>query len=163
MTTTIDTGKVQERRRLRFSSVDELRAEIDRVLAAECAGTLRRSGNWTAGQAFGHLATWINFAYDGYPMRLPWFIRLLVRRKLKHYLAGEMDAGVRIPRVAGGTFGTEPLSADEGATRLRAALDRMEREPARHDSPAFGKLPEAQRIALNLRHAELHLGFLLPE
>jgi hypothetical protein len=154
---------VQERRRLRFNTVDELRAEIDRVLAAERAGTLRPSGNWTAGQAFGHLATWINFAYDGYPMRVPWFIRLLIRRKLKRYLAGEMDGGVRIPRVEGGTFGTEPLSTEEGATRLRAALDRMLREPARHDSPAFGKLPEAQRIELNLRHAELHLGFLHPE
>ena len=48
MTTTIETGKVQERRRLRFNSVDELRAEIDRIVAAERAGTLRRSGNWTA-------------------------------------------------------------------------------------------------------------------
>ena len=73
MTTTIETGKVQERRRLRFNNVDELRAEIDRILTAERAGTLRRSGNWTTGRVFGHLATWINYGYEGFPMRPPWF------------------------------------------------------------------------------------------
>lgn len=159
----IDTAQVQDRRRLQFKTVDELRTEIDRIVAAERAGTLRRTGNWTAGRAFGHLAAWINFAYEGYPMRLPWFIRPFVRRKLKQYLEGQMDAGVRIPRVAGGTFGTEALPTEEGAARLRVALDRMEREPARYDSPAFGKMPKEQRIKLNLRHAELHLGFLHPE
>ncbi len=159
---TVDTAQVRDHRRLQFNTVDDLRAEIERIVASEQAGTLRRTGNWTAGQAFGHLAAWINFAYDGYPMKLPWFIRPFVRRKLKQYLAGRMDAGVRIPRVAGGTYGTEVLPTEEGAARLRAALGRLEREPARCDSPAFGKLPEEQRIKLNLRHAELHLGFLHP-
>ena len=162
MTTTIETEKVQERRRLRFRSVAELRAEIERILAAEQAGTLRRSGNWTTGQVFGHLAAWINYGYEGYPMRVPWFIRPFIRRKLAGYLRDGMPAGVRIPNVAGGTYGTELSSTEDGATRLRAALDRLEREPARHDSPAFGKLPEPQRIELYLRHAELHLGFLQP-
>jgi hypothetical protein len=159
---TIDTAQVQDHRRLQFDTVNVLRAEIDRIVAAERAGTLRRTGNWTAGQAFGHLAAWINFAYEGYPMRVPWFIRPFIRRKLRQYLAGGMDAGVRIPRVEGGTYATEVLPTEEGAARLRAALDRMERELARYDSPAFGKLPEELRIKLNLRHAELHLGFLHP-
>jgi hypothetical protein len=159
----IDTAEVHDRRQLQFNTVAELRAEIDRIAAAERAGTLRRTGNWSAGQVFGHLAAWINFAYEGYPMRVPWFVRPFIRRKLKQYLEGQMDAGVRIPRVEGGTYGTEALSTEEGAARLRTALDRMEREPARYDSPAFGKLPEEQRIKLNLRHAELHFGFLHPE
>ena len=156
-----DCGLVLRAAEVRPHAFDQL-APRRRTLAAEWAGTLRRSGNWTAGQVFGHLATWINYGYEGYPMRLPWFIRMLIRRKLPGYLRDGMPAGVRIPNVAGGTYGTDLLSTEEGATRLRAALARMLREPARYDSPAFGKMPEPQRIELNLRHAELHLGFLLP-
>jgi hypothetical protein len=74
-----------------------------------------------------------------------------------------MRRGFRIPRTVGGTFGTEPMGTDEGAARLRSALERLRgREPARHDSPAFGPLTDDERIALNLRHAELHLGYLWP-
>ena len=163
MPTDIDTASVTDHRALRFNSVDEFLAEIDRIVAAERAGTLRRSGNWAAGQIFGHLATWINYAYDGFPMKVPWFIRILIRRKLPTYLNQGMPAGVRFPRVEGGTHGREVLTTDEGADRLRRALRRLQSgEPARYDSPAFGPLTQEQRIALNLRHAELHLGFLHP-
>ncbi|RJP33680.1 MAG: DUF1569 domain-containing protein [Phycisphaerales bacterium] len=160
--TGIDTAKA-ERRRLRFNSIDEVLAEVDRIVAAEKAGRLRRTGNWTAGQVLGHLATWIEYAYTGYPMRVPWFIRFLIRRKLPAMLRDGMQAGVRIPKVEGGTYGTEDVSIDEAAKRLRAALDRMKREPPRHHSPAFGPMSDEDRVTLNLRHAELHLGFLHPQ
>jgi hypothetical protein len=72
-----------------------------------------------------------------------------------------MPAGVRIPGTKDGTFGTEPLSTSEGADRLRRAFQRLlSDEPARYDSPAFGPMSHADRIQLNLRHAELHLSFL---
>ncbi|HEY3241947.1 MAG TPA: DUF1569 domain-containing protein [Phycisphaerae bacterium] len=158
----IDTAQA-ERRRLRFGSIDELLAEVDRIAAADTAGTLRRTGNWTAGQTFGHLATWICYGYEGYPMRVPWFIRPFIRRKLGSYLREGMPAGVRIPRTEAGTYGTDVLSTQEGARRLRDALTRLKkREPCPHDSPAFGAMSYDERIALNLRHAELHLGFLHP-
>ena len=163
MTAATDTTQGRDQRKLRFSTLDELAAEIDRLVAAGQAGTLRRSGSWTAGQAFGHLAAWINFGYEGFPMRVPWFIRLILRVKAQRYLRDGMPTGVRIPRVQNGTYGTEMLSTEEGAQRLRAALQRLRQEPAKYDSPAFGKMPEAQRQALHLRHAELHLGFLHPE
>jgi hypothetical protein len=157
------TSQPADRRAVRFETVDELRAEITRLLAADAAGRLRHSGQWTAGQTFGHLAAWIEYAYTGFPTRVPWFVRLFIRLKLDRYLRDGLPAGVRIPGARGGTYGIEPLDTAEGARRLRAALDRLEREPARYDSPAFGKLTEPQRVALNLRHAELHLSYLHPE
>ena len=160
----METGKVQDRRRLRFNTIDDLLADIDRLVAADKAGKLHHSGNWMAGQAMGHLATWINYAYEGFPMKVPWFVRLFIRGKKDKYLREGMDSGVRIPGVEAGTYGTEVLSTDEGASRLRQALARLQRgEPAKYDSPAFGKMSDADRIALNLRHAELHLSFQLPE
>jgi hypothetical protein len=159
----IDTRNVTDRRAVRFQTIPDLLVEIDRIVAAEQAGKLRRTGNWTTGQTFGHIAAWVDYAYEGYPVRAPWFIKLILRLRRNRYLRGPLPVGVRLPGVADGTYGTEPLSLEEGAARLRAALRRLAVEPARFASPAFGPLSDAERIQLNLRHAELHLGFLHPE
>jgi hypothetical protein len=160
----VATKQVKDRRSLRFNSVDELLADIERIVKADNAGKLRCTGNWTAGQAMGHVAAWINYSYDGYPLGPPpWIIRVMLRFLKKKYLRQGMPAGVEIPKVQGGTFATEPLSTAEGAARLRKALARLTSgEPARFPSPAWGEMPVEERIALNLRHAELHLSFLHP-
>lgn len=159
----IDTAKVQDRRRLQYASIDALLADIDKLVAAEKAGRLRRTGNWTLGQAFNHLGTWISYGYEGFPMRVPWFIRMIIKTKLKTYLNNGMDAGVKIPHSPDGTYATEVVRTEEGAKKLRDALARLEKgEPAKFDSPAFGKMSEENRVKLNLRHAELHLSFFHP-
>jgi len=161
----INTGKVTDRRRLRFATIDDLLADVEKIVAADKAGTLRRTGNWTPGQALGHIATWATFPYEGFPKKAhpPWFIRWLIRMKKAKYLKEGMPAGVRIPGIEGGTLATEILSTEEGARRLRAVLQRLKNgEPAKHESPAFGPMSLDERIALNLRHAELHLSFLHP-
>jgi len=160
----VDTGKVQDRRKLRYLSIDELLADIDRIENSDAAGTLRRTGNWTAGQAFGHLASWMNFAYEGFPTRPPWPIRMILRFFFrKKYLRDGMPAGVRIPGAADGTYAVQVMSTQEGALMLRKALLRLKSgEPPKFHSPAFGPMTLEERIALNLRHAELHLSFLHP-
>lgn len=160
----VDTGKVKNRRQLRFHTIGDLLADVERIVESDRAGRLSQTGNWSAGQIFGHLATWMNYAYEGYPIRPPWFIRFLLRMKKKKFLRDGMPAGVRIPGAPGGTFGTEALSTDEGAGRLREALQRLESgEPVKFDSPAWGPMTNAERIGINLRHAELHLSFLDPD
>jgi Protein of unknown function (DUF1569) len=160
----VDTSKVQDRRMLRFNSIDDVLADIDRIVAADKVGNLRCTGNWTAGQAMGHVAAWMNYPYDGFPMgRPPWFIRVILRMLKNKYLRKGMPAGVKIPKVENGTFATEVLSTNEGASRLRKSLARLKSgEEAKYDSPAWGKMPNEERVALNLRHAELHLSFLHP-
>lgn len=159
---TIDTSKA-ERRRLQFRSIDDVLAEIDRIVEAERKGTLRTTGNWTAGQVFNHLATWINYGYEGFPSGAnpPWFIKLILKPMKKKYLRDGMRPGVKIPRVKDGTFGTEPMGTAEGAAKLKKALAALKnREPVKFHSPAFGAMPDNERVAFQLRHAELHLGFL---
>ncbi|GMU33276.1 MAG: DUF1569 domain-containing protein [Planctomycetia bacterium] len=158
----INTKHVTDRRTLRFNSVEDVLADIDRIVAAEKAAKLRTTGNWTAGQAMGHVAEWINYAYKGYPIGPPpWLIRVILGFLKNRYLRKGLPAGVMIPKVKNGTFATDNLSIDDGATRLREALRRLSSgEPAKFKSPALGDLPDSERIALNLRHAELHLSFL---
>ena len=71
-----------------------------------------------------------------------------------------MKAGVSIPGVEDGTFGQEEVEFGVAMERYRAALSRMQSEPAIHNSPAFGKVTDEVRIKVNLMHAQLHLGFM---
>lgn len=164
MAATIDTGKVADRRSIRYRSPAEFRADLDAIVAAERAGKLRRSGNWGVGQIFGHLAAFIDYAYDGYPsnMNPPWFIKLILRWRKNKYVRGPLPAGVKIPGIEGGTTGIEPLSLDEGLNRLTKAWDRLEKRPPAEPNIVFGPLSHEEWISLHLRHAELHLSFLHP-
>ena len=158
----MSTSATVSRRSLRFATIDDLLREIERVVEADQQGRLRTLGAWTPGQILGHVAAWIEYGYDGYPMQPPpWFIRLVLRWLGKKYLRQGMPSGIRIPKVAAGTYGIEVLSTEAGAERLRRALRRLQSgEPAKHDSPAFGPMSHEDRIQFNLRHAELHLSFL---
>jgi hypothetical protein len=63
--------------------------------------------------------------------------------------------------VEGGTTGIDDMESQAAAQRLLAALTRLKSpELAPHASPAFGPMSHEDRIRLNLRHAELHLGHL---
>ena len=161
----INTAKA-ERRALHYESIDDVLREVDRIVAAERAGKLRHTGNWTPGQILGHLAAWIEYGYEGYPpgANPPWPVKVIAKLLKKTILYKPMRPGMKLgPRTPGGTFGMDEMSTEEAARRLRAALARLQRrEPVIHHSPALGPLTDDERIALALRHAELHLGFLQP-
>jgi hypothetical protein len=159
----VDTRKVAARRILRFESIDQVVAELDRLAEAERAGRLNRLGNWTLGQTLGHLAAWIEYGYTGAPLKVPFFIRWIARLLKRRFLYGPMRAGARIPRVEGGTLATDPMPLEEGLGRYRRALERLKVEEPTAPSPVFGRLTHEESIALSLRHAELHLGFFIPE
>lgn len=159
----VDTARVKDRRPLRFDNLDELLADVDRIVASDRAGTLRTSGNWTPGQILNHIASWIDFAYEGFPMRVPWFIRVILKMKRTKYLKEGMPSGVKIPGPKEGTFATEPMNTTDAADKLRRVVQRLKSgDPAKYESPAFGPMSLEERVALNLRHAELHLSFLHP-
>jgi hypothetical protein len=157
--------RTAERRPLRFDTLGDLLREVDRIVAAERAGQLRRTGNWTTGQTFGHLAAWMEYPYVGFPPEAhpPWLVRVILKMFRERLLRKTMSPGMKLGRIPGGTLGVEVMSAEAGEKRLRDAIARLQRrEPAVHHSPALGAMTDDERIALNLRHAELHLGFLHP-
>jgi hypothetical protein len=159
----VDTGKVAARRILRLESIDQAMAEVERLAEAERAGRLKRLGNWTLGQTLGHLASWTEYGYTGVPLKVPFFIRWILRLRKRKSLYGPMRSGVRIPGIDGGTLATDPVPLEEGRERFRRAMERLKTEAPTASSPVFGRLTHEESIALNLRHAELHLGFLIPE
>lgn len=151
-----------ERRELHFPNLDALSTELDRIDAAAKSDQLSAVGNWTPGQILGHLAAWIHYGWDGYPINPPpWFVRWFLRWRLPKMLQGKMPSGVRIPGVEGGTTGIEPVEFAQGMSDMRRGIERLQGdEPAKFHSPAFGEMSMEDRVELNLRHAELHLSFL---
>jgi hypothetical protein len=145
---------------LRFESIDQALAEVDRLAEAERSGRLKRLGNWTLGQTLGHLAGWVEYGFTGYPLKVPFFIRWFLRLGKRKFLYGPMRAGVKIPGIEGGTLMTEPVSLEEGLERYRRVMNRLKIEAPTAPNPIFGRLTHEEYIAINLRHAELHLGFL---
>jgi hypothetical protein len=158
----VDTKRVKQRRTIRLSSLDELRSEVRGIATAERDRRVARLGNWSPGQCFDHLATWIDYAYGGQPaLPTPLFLRLAGPLLKPVFLSKGFPAGVRFP-VEGGTYGTADLPIDVAERRLCTAIDRLDstEPPGRH--PFLGRMSHEDWRRLHLRHAELHLSFLDP-
>ncbi|QQS08493.1 MAG: DUF1569 domain-containing protein [Phycisphaerales bacterium] len=158
----VNTKAVKGRRTLKFLTLGDANREVQTLIAAENAGTLKRLGNWELGQTLHHLATWVHFAFDGYPVRPPFLIRVLLKPFKKKFLRGPLPAGLRIPNIPGGTLGIEPVSTQQGLDELNKAFDRLEHTMPVQPHPIVGPMTHDEWIQANLRHAELHLGYFLP-
>ena len=124
----VDTGKVSTCRKLKFDSTDQVLADVDLLVEAERAGRLGHVGNWSLGQTFGHLASWAEYAYAGYPGKPPFFIRWILRSRKQKFIHEPMRAGVKIPGIPGGTYATEAVPLDEAESRLRRGAARFKSE-----------------------------------
>jgi hypothetical protein len=159
----VNSRKVTGRRILQFDSIDEMMADVDRLVEAQRVGRLQQLGNWTLGQILGHLAVWAEYSYTGLPLRVPLVIRWILRLQKHSFLYRPQRPGMRIPFVAGGTLATEPMSLDDALPLLRRVMERLKSDPPTAPCKILGHLRHEEWIAINLRHAELHLGFLNPQ
>ena len=148
-----------ERRRLHFASTDELLADAERLAAAPH----RTLGQWSLGQILAHLAMFINGSLDGFGFEMPWAMRLLARPMRRRFLRKPPPAGIRFPKRAASVLDPPQVDPQQGLTMLREAAARLKHEPQRHPSPVFGELSVEEWNQLHCRHAELHLGFAVPD
>lgn len=161
---TRNNNGITARRSLRFESLDDIAADVERLARAKHVRTL---GNWSAGQIFQHLAIVMHGAIDGMEIPLPLPMRLLLPvvllfRKQK-FLNSPMPAGISLPKAAATALIPPPTSWDDGLAALRSGLRRLQASPrfARH--PFLGNLTAAEWAQVQCRHCELHLSFLVPE
>lgn len=167
-TTTAVSTKHADRRELRFNSVDDLVAELDRIQAAHDAGTLTSTGNWSPGQNLQHCARVWRCGLEGFPpeMKPPaifkFFAKLMYKKRAT---AGQTaPAGIRLPKVADPIMpDPQGVSFDTGMREFRAEIARTQRgERFTAVSPIFGAMTHDEWTRLQLGHCQLHLGFLKP-
>jgi hypothetical protein len=153
----IDTSKVKERRKVEYASLQQVLADAERL----CRGPIKPLGNWSAGQVFQHLAWVLDTSIDGTDARFPLLLRIMARLMKKKLLGGPMPPGFKLPSSAQKLV-PGPTSTEVGLAALKAAIARQEREPARAPNAVFGKLTRDEWNQLHLKHAALHMSFLVP-
>lgn len=153
----VDTKKATGRRKLRFQSLDDVLADVDRLAMAP----VRPLGNWSLGQVCQHLAETMNRSIDGFEFQASLPIRIVARLAKRWILTRGFGPGFRLPRQAVGML-PAPTDTQAGVRALRASVTRLLQETRRARSPVFGPMTVEEWTQLHLRHSELHLSFIVP-
>jgi len=158
----VNTANVSGRRELRFADFSQLLADAENVATHPC----RQLGNWTVGQILEHLAITADCPFDGFGgLVAPWHVRYLIVPFVKNsFMTQPMAPGRGLPKKAVDLL-VPPANSDpaKALEHLRRTLERYKTETPKCAHPALGKLAFQEWVALTLRHAELHLSFLVPE
>ena len=160
--TTVNT-KHAERRTLRFESLADVVEDAARLTEADQAGTLRTTGNWSAGQNFDHVGKLMQWSIDGFPGKLPLPLRIVGKFMKKRALTTTAPPGFKIPGSASFLLPAD-IPTEDGLGLLRTQVSRVQAgERCSHASPLLGTLSHDEWVQLHCRHAELHFSFLHPE
>jgi hypothetical protein len=155
----VDTRQITGRRKVRYAHLEELLADAERLQA----GGYTRLGNWSLGQIAKHVAAGMNVALDGSPVKAPFLLRFVASRFFKKGALKQMKPGFKLPKKFAARLVPPETGDSEGLDQLRASIRRWQAEPQRHPQPFFGPLSDEEWDQLTLRHAELHMSFLLPK
>jgi len=154
------SGAKPARRELDFRSFREARDEVARLRREG----YEQAGNWDLAQVCGHLADWLRYPVEGFPMRrLPWLARATVGR----WFGNRILRTRKMPSVkTGAKASVHPPGEDLDANV--AALERAIRRYESHaeplaPSPVFHNLTREQYDQIQLIHCAHHLSFLVPK
>lgn len=152
------------RRTLRFQSLDEVLAEAEQLAAIPTRGL----GKWTLGQVLSHLALVYEKSIDGTTYRPGWLMRLLAKVVigplfLRRVLRKGMGAGIHPPAVMFKEIAPpDNVSTEEGLQALHRAVGRLKSESNRDFEQCFHLFTREEWNLFHVRHAELHLSFIVP-
>ena len=154
------TTAAPSRRVVRYVTLAEFMEDVERLGASNH----RTLGNWSYGQILDHLARAMTCAIDGFGFKAPWIARAVIAPMIKNsVITKEMKPGFKLPRRADALLPANEVSLEAGLESLRKAIHRFERETTRHPHPFLGNLASQEWVSLTLRHAELHMSFVLPD
>ena len=155
----IDTKRVVGRRTVHYRDLADLVSDAENL----AAGKVATLGNWTFGQILQHLTDGMNGAFTGFGFQAPWFVRTFVAPFVKNQLLTKgMSPGIQLPKRAESLLPAD-VPADVALQNLRSAVARMQSEVPTSRHPFFGRLAAQEWRSLSLRHAELHMSFVVPK
>jgi len=155
--------KTAPRREIQFSDLGSILNDVDRLEAAEKAGSLVQNGNWSLGQITHHVADLIEQSLDGFRFKAPAPIRILFTTLRPILFKRPIPAGITLRGQSRVLIPEPDISSEQGLSELRAQIKRLQDgAQMTHPSPIFGRLDQEQWMGLHLRHAALHLSFLDP-
>lgn len=150
------------RNRIAYPTFTHLLDDAQRLVDAD-AQTL---GAWSLGQILEHLAR----AFDlscGRGLRLdpwtaPWGLRFLGRYVLKPWMLRRgMAPGFKLPAHVARILVSDPISPAEALAHLRSSAAFVEHADSFPPHPVLGPMTPAEWRLFHLRHAELHMSFVV--
>jgi hypothetical protein len=154
----VETKFITDRRRVHYESFGEFLADAE----CQAARDVRTSGNWTLAQIFDHLTRSLHVAVEGTDARFVWPARVFLHAIRGRFITRPMKPGFHVPpRLERVLRPAEGLTAADALQELREAVERFESASQLAVHPAFGRLTREEWTLLTLRHAELHMSFVL--
>ena len=155
----INTGKVVGRRELRFESVDQILDDAESMAGQET----KTLGNWSEGQIYKHLAISFERSVTGSSFKPPLPIRLLAPLMKKRFLTKTMKPGFKMPEKMKPDFmPPDEVSTEDGLAALRTNIEKYKNAEVLAPNSALGKMTREETDLLHMRHAEMHLSFIVP-
>ena len=152
----VNTKRVEGRRSVRYESFEEFWDDANSLASSE----YKLLGNWSLAQILEHLSMTMNGSIDGFSMTMPapvrWIMSLLMKRKFTEVA---IPAGFPTSKEM---VAAEELPLDDALADLRKAIDRQNETSERVMHPGFGKITTEEWTKFHLRHAEMHMSFVIP-
>lgn len=156
---TVDVKAVTNRRAVHYETLQDLLDDAER-LGKEPVHTL---GNRSFPQILQHLNMAMNGSIDGSVLEIPWPMRKIARLLRKRILARGLTPGFKLsPENDARAWSDIDISTPAALEGTRQAIRRLQTETKRSPHPAFGELTLEEWNTFHLRHAELHMSFVVP-
>ncbi|MCX7420982.1 MAG: DUF1569 domain-containing protein [Planctomycetia bacterium] len=146
------------RRSVRYSTLSDIIQDAEQLLSSH-----HTVGHWTFGQICQHLAKTMNCAFDGFGFQAPWFARWIIAAFVKNsLLIKPMRSGFQLPERGKAILPDDNISNEEGLRQMSLAIERFSHEVPTAPHPFLGKMASEEIVQLQLRHAEMHMSFIVP-
>jgi hypothetical protein len=156
---TVNVKKVTNRRMVRYDTLQDFLEDATRL----GNGPVRTLGNRSYAQILQHLAFAMNGSVDGSVLVIPWPIRTVARLLRKRIINGGMSPGFKLSRANDAkAWIADDSDVPAALESVRKAVQRFQTETKRSPHPAFGHLTPDEWNKFHLRHAELHMSFVVP-
>lgn len=154
-----------DKRVVKFNELNEIVSEVQSLLD----NGYQRKGNWSLGQACGHLAKWMTYPIDGFPVPpiflrpVFWIMKVTMAKRMKAQIFAEgFKPGM--PTAPESVPSEAEFDDQQGVDQLKAAVERLSQFNGElKPSPLFGPMDKATLTKVSLLHAEHHLGYLEPK
>ncbi len=150
------------RREVKFQSFEDVLADLE-VIRSQSHIDI---GKLTKGQIFKHLAESVRGSLEGFPVSLMglWIIRKIIGPLLKkRILHQKMMSGIKLPKKAVEYQpDREEFDEEESILEYQEMIKKYQKLGSVLNHPYIGKMGPEEWTLLHLRHAELHLSFVVP-
>lgn len=150
------------KRSLKFASFDDMFADIEALLDRG----YQSHGNWNLSQTCVHIANWMRYPVDGFPVPpfylrpVFWLMKVTIGQSMKRKILAEGFKG-GMPTAPESVPVADASTDRQAFDYLRETVQRVtSHQDELLPSPLFGPMDMATLKTVTLLHAEHHLGYL---